>query len=45
MAKEEYGFMVQTIDLKPGMADATSDEVSQFMGLGLNQILQKAVKV
>ncbi|HEY40609.1 MAG TPA: hypothetical protein G4O18_01975 [Dehalococcoidia bacterium] len=37
----DYGVMVQTVELKIGMADATDDEVSQSMALGLNSILNK----
>ena len=40
----EYGVMVQTIDIKPGMADATATKVSQNFTAGLNQIVQKASK-
>jgi hypothetical protein len=38
----EYGFIVQTIDIKPGMEDATADELSQSMAIGLNKVLQSA---
>lgn len=40
----EYGMMVQTIEIKPAMEDATADEISQTMTVGLGQILQKASK-
>jgi hypothetical protein len=40
----EYGIIVQTVEIKPDMQDATADEISQSMVVGLNQILQKASK-
>ena len=40
----EYGIVVQTIEIKPDMQDASADQVSQSFGLGLNQILQKTAK-
>jgi len=40
----EYGIMVQTIEIKPVIADATANEVSQYFTAGLNQIVQKASK-
>ena len=40
----EYCTMVQTITLKPGLADATSNEVSQGIAVGLNNIVQKVTK-
>ena len=42
MAK--YGIMVQTMKIKPNMADATPNEVSQALTVGLNQTVQKASK-
>ena len=45
MAKNrEYATMVQTAELKPGLADFTSDEVGQNIAVGLSQVLQKASK-
>ena len=38
----EYGFIVQTIDITPDMEDATSDELSQGMAVGLNKIIKGA---
>ena len=29
----EYGFIVQTIDIKPDMEDATADQLSQAMAM------------
>jgi hypothetical protein len=40
----EYGFVVQTIEIKPGMEDATADQMSQTMAMGLNQTVQSASK-
>ena len=40
----EYGFMVQTIVIKPEMEDATADELSRDMSIGLNKIVQSAQK-
>ena len=40
----KYGIMVQTMEIKPDMKDATRDEMSQAMTVGLNQIVQKASK-
>lgn len=40
----EYGMMVETGELKPGMADATAGEVSRSLTLGLGNIVQKASK-
>jgi hypothetical protein len=40
----EYGFIIQTIDIKPDMEDATADQLSQTMAIGLNKIAQSAAK-
>ena len=40
----EYGMMVQTVEIKSSIQDATANEVSQVMGQGLNGIVQKAYK-
>jgi hypothetical protein len=40
----EYGFIVQTIDIKPDMEDSTADQLSQTMAIGLNKIVQSASK-
>ncbi len=40
----EYGFIIQTIDIKPGTEDATADELSQTMAIGLNKVVQSAAK-
>ncbi|MCK5600315.1 hypothetical protein KAR91_00430 [Candidatus Pacearchaeota archaeon] len=40
----EYGMMVQTIEIKPDIADAPASEFSQYFTAGLNQIVQKASK-
>ena len=40
----EYGFIVQTIEIKPGTEDATADQVSQTMAMGLNKTVQGASK-
>jgi hypothetical protein len=40
----EYGFIVQTIDIKPDMEDSTADQLSQTMAIGLNKIVQGASK-
>lgn len=40
----EYGFIVQTIDIKPDMEDATADELSQSMAIDLNKVVQSASK-
>ena len=45
--KYEYGFIVNTLELKIGLADATSEEVSQGMALALSDLaksLSKAVQ-
>ena len=40
----EYGFVVHTIEIKPEADDASPEEVSKMIALGLNQIVQKAAK-
>jgi len=40
----EYGFIVQTIDIKPDMEDSTADQLSQSMAIALNKIVQSASK-
>ena len=40
----EYGFIIQTIDIKPDMEDTTADQLSQTMAIGLNKIVQGASK-
>ena len=40
----EYGFIIQTIDIKPDMEDTTADQLSQTMAIGLNKIAQGASK-
>jgi hypothetical protein len=39
-----YGLIVQTIDVKPGMEDATANEMSEGMAVNLNKALQGAVR-
>ena len=41
---KEYGFMVHTVEINPDADDASSEEVSKAMAVGLNQILRKALK-
>jgi hypothetical protein len=40
----EYGFMVQTMDIKPDMEDSTADQLSQGMAVALNKMAQGASK-
>jgi hypothetical protein len=40
----EYGFIIQTIDIKPDMEDSTADQLSQNMAIALNTIAQSAAK-
>jgi hypothetical protein len=40
----EYGFMVQTMEIKPDMEDATADGLGQMMAMGFGQMAQKAAK-
>jgi len=40
----EYGFMVQTMEIKPDMEDATADGLGQTMAMSLGQMAQKASK-
>jgi hypothetical protein len=44
MAEKEYSIMVHTIQLKPGIGDATSDEVSQGLTIALAQVIQTVGK-
>jgi hypothetical protein len=37
----DYGMIVQTLTIKPDMEDASSDEVSKEMSVGLGQLLHK----
>ncbi len=41
---QQYAFMIETAELKAGAADATSDEISQSLGLGLGNIGEKITK-
>ena len=38
----EYGLIVQTIDIKPDMEDATADQLSQSMAMNLNTVVRSA---
>ena len=38
----QYGFMVQSIEIKPEMDDADANEVSKTVAMQLNQTIQKA---
>ena len=40
----EYGFMVQTAEIRPGLADSSSDEVAQGLAVVLNPLSQKISK-
>jgi len=40
----QYGFIVQTIDVKPEADDAPANEVSKGLALGLNRLAQNASK-
>jgi hypothetical protein len=40
----EYGFIVQTIEIKPEADDADSNEVGKSMAIGMNQFVQKAAR-
>jgi len=40
----KHGVMVQTIKLKPGIEDASADEVSQSLLPAWNSVVQKASK-
>jgi len=44
MANQELGFIVRTVEIRPGLADATTDEVSQMLTTGLYQIVQEVEK-
>jgi hypothetical protein len=39
----EYGMMVQTLDIKPDMADLTAGEFSQNLTGSLGQLLHNAI--
>ena len=40
----EYGFITQTIDILPDMEDASADQMSQSMAIGLNNTARSAAR-
>jgi hypothetical protein len=44
MSLLEYGFIVKTVEIRPGLADATSNEVSQMLSSGLGPLAQDISK-
>ena len=44
MADYEYGAIIRTVELRPGLPDMSGDEVSQAVLPGFNKTLQEAAK-
>jgi hypothetical protein len=44
MSIQEYGFIVRTVEIKPGLADATTDEVSRMLTAGMVPLVQDIEK-